>query len=109
MAKSLDFNKVKKKYLNITLNDDDQTKLQLMTPLKKQVQELNNMLTDNAAEPTDEDLAALYELAAGLMSRNKQNYKIEASLLEEILDYEDLVIFFNAYTDFLVEVSTVKN
>ena len=109
MAKTLDFNKVKKKYFNITLNDDDQTKLQLMTPLKKQVQELNHFLPDNTANPTDEDLATLYELAAGLMSRNKQGFKIEASLLEDILDYEDLCIFFDAYTDFLVEVSTAKN
>ena len=109
MAKSLDFNKVKKKYFTITLNDDDQTKLQVMTPLKKQVAALTELLPDNVADPSEEDLATLYELAAGLMSRNKQGYKIEASLLEEILDYEDLCIFFDAFTDFIVEVSSAKN
>lgn len=109
MAKTLDFNKVKKHYFTITLNDNDQTKLQIMTPLKKQVAELMELLPDDASNPTDEDLSVLFDLAARLMSRNKQNYKVEASLLEEILDYEDLCIFFDLFTDFLTEVTGSKN
>lgn len=109
MAKTLDFNKTKKQYFTIILNDDDQTKLQIMTPLKKQIPELMELLPDDNSAPSEEDLGALYNLAAQLMSRNKQNYKIEASLLEEILDFEDLTIFFDAFTDFIVEVSNAKN
>lgn len=109
MAKTLDFNKVKKQYFTITLNDDNQTKLQVMTPLKKQVAELTELLPDDADNPSDDDLSALFDLAARLMSRNRQNYKIEASLLEDILDYEDLCIFFDTFTDFIVEVTDSKN
>lgn len=109
MAKTLDFNKTKKQYFTIILNDDDQTRLQIITPLKKQVAELMEILPDDTQNPTDEDMSALYDLAARLMSRNKQKYEIEASLLEDILDFEDLCIFFDAFTDFIVEVSNAKN
>lgn len=109
MAKSLDFNKIKKNYLNITLNDENQTKLSVFTPTKILMSELMSNLPDDMSNTSEEDLAELYDLSARLMSRNKQGITVTGEQLEEILDVEDLVIFFNAYTDFITELMNEKN
>lgn len=110
MAQVLDFNKVKKNYLTITLNDEKQTKLMIMTPTKKLLTDLMEMLPDSNGElPSEEDLSSLYELSARLMSRNKTAKRITAEELEELLDFEDLITFFNAYTDFITATANEKN
>ena len=110
MAQVLDFNKVKKTYLTITLNDEKKTKLLVMTPTKKLLTELSAMLPDNSDEvPDEEDLNALFELAARLMSRNKAGVHVTGDQLAEILDFEDLIIFFNAYTEFVSAAASEKN
>lgn len=107
--KSLDFNKVKKNYFTLVLNDENQTKLLLMTPTKKLLTELSEMVPDDVDNASEEDLTELYNLSARLMSRNKQGIKITGEQLEDILDFEDLIIFMNAYTDFIVSLSNEKN
>lgn len=110
MVQTLDFNKVKKNYLTITLNDEKKTKLLVMTPTKALLTELSTMLPDNADEiPGEDDLNALYELTARLMSRNKAGIRVTGAQLAEILDFEDLVIFFNAYTEFVSALANEKN
>lgn len=110
MAQTLDFNKVKKSYLTITLNDEKQTKLLVMTPTKRLLTELSEMLPDTSGDmPSEEDLNSLYELTARLMSRNKAGKQVNAADLAEILDFEDLITFFTAYTDFIQSAANVKN
>lgn len=110
MAQTLDFNKVKKSYFTITLPDEKQTKLMLLTPTKTLLTSLMEMLPeDNGEMPSEEDLNALYELTARLMSRNKAGKRIEAETLSEILDFEDLSIFFTAYTEFIQGRVNEKN
>ena len=110
MANVLDFNKTKKKYFNVVLNDDEQTKLAIMTPTKRLLTELMEMLPETTGEiPTEEELTSLYELTARLMSRNKTGRPVTADELAEILDFEDLVTFFEAYTDFLTQAANEKN
>ena len=110
MAQVLDFNKIKKQYLTVTLNDADQTKLMIMTPTKQLLTELASMLPDSAGEmPSEEDLASLYALTARLMSRNKAGKKVTAQELADILDFEDLMIFFDAYGDFITGIANQKN
>lgn len=110
MAQTLDFTKIKKNYLPITLNDEKKTKLLVMTPTKKMLTELSAMMPESAEEvPGEKDLSALYTLSAKLMSRNKTGTHITGEQLEKILDFEDLIIFFNAYTDFIVETANSKN
>lgn len=110
MAQVLDFNKVKKSYLTITLNDEAKTKLLVMTPTKKLLTELSTMLPDDMDEvPDEEDLNSLYALTARLMSRNKAGIHVTGDQLAEILDFEDLIIFFNAYTEFVSAAASEKN
>ena len=107
---TLDFNKVKKNYFNVILNDEKQTKLAIMTPTKRLLTELMEMLPETTGGiPSEEELTSLYELTARLMSRNKTGKQVTAADLEEILDFEDLVTFFEAYTEFLTAAANEKN
>ena len=51
----------------------------------------------------------LYFTCARLMSRNKGGVKITKEFLEDIFDFEDILIFFNAYMDFIHGVTGSKN
>lgn len=110
MAQTLDFNKFKKNYLTIILPDEDKTKLQVMTPTKRLLTELMTILPDKSdGMPSEEDLNGLYNVCAQLMSRNKAGRVITGEQLAECLDFEDLIAFFETYTDFVTEVSGSKN
>lgn len=114
MAKPLNFNNVKKSYLNVTLADENNTVLLIGTPTKAimddlvALQDSINTINDEEEaniEATDE----LYGACAKLMSRNKAGIKITKEYLGEIFDFEDIIIFFNAYMDFVDEVTSAKN
>lgn len=112
MAKALNFNNLKKQFLTVTLPDVKNTTLLIGTPTKAIMTELVNLqesLTavtdDNSAEAAD----GLYEACAKIMSRNKAGINITSEFLGEIFDYEDIMIFFNAYMEFIDEVSGTKN
>ena len=110
MAQVLDFNKVKKNYLTIVLPDEEKTRLQVMTPTKRLLTELSTMLPEMSdGMPTEEDLNVLYEFCAQLMSRNKAGIKVTGEQLAERLDFEDLISFFEVYTDFVNEAASSKN
>lgn len=106
----LDFNKNKKKTITIILPDEKKTRLQVLTPTKALLSELSTRLPESKTTiPTDEDLDALYEFCARLMSRNKTATVITGEQLALCLDFEDLIQFLEAYTDFIVELSSSKN
>ena len=112
MAKSLDFNNVPKKYLTVTLADEKKTTLIIGTPTKQIMDDLIVLrdLKDGMGEEADSEVMdGLYSACARIMSRNKGGIKIEKSLLEEIFDFEDIMIFFNAYMNFINEINESKN
>lgn len=110
MAQTLDFNKFKKNYLTIVLPDENKTRLQVMTPTKRLLSELATKLPDTSGGmPTEEDLNALYEFCAQLMSRNKAAVRITGEQLAECLDFEDLIAFFEIYIEFVNEIASSKN
>lgn len=113
MAKSLNFNNVKKQYLNVTLADEKNTTLLIGTPSKKLMDDL--MLLQSSLEALEDDPSNtesfndLYTACAKIMSRNKAGVVITKEKLEDIFDFEDVMIFFNAYMEFIDEVANVKN
>ena len=113
MSKQLNFNNVKKQYLTITLADKDNTTIMIGTPTKALMDQL--MLLQSGIEAIadgdadDEILDDLYFACAKIMSRNKGGVEISKELLEEIFDFEDIIIFFNAYINFVTEFSKAKN
>lgn len=108
---TLDFNKVKKEYFVVTLSDENKTKLQIMTPTKRMLSEVMEEFSTftGGDTPTAEDLSTMYDLCARLMSRNRMGVQITGDQLAEILDFEDIFTFIEAYTTFITEKATAKN
>ena len=110
MARSLDFNNMKKRYLTVTLADEAKTVLMIGTPTKAVLDSLLNMKDSLAGdELTDDAIEDLYEIVAKIMSRNKTGRVITKETVQELFDFEDVIVFIRAYTDFISEVSSAKN
>lgn len=114
MSKTLNFNDVKKRYLTVTLADENNTTLMISTPTKRVLSAIVS-LQDNIADVEKgggvsvEALDDMYSVCAEIMSHNKGGVKVEKELLEDIFDFEDITIFFNAYMNFINEVTVGKN
>lgn len=106
MAKSLNFKTIKKQYLSVTLSDGKI--LQVGTPTKKAYDALKS-IQNNLQEDDNGDLDEIYASTAIIMSKNKTGKVITKEYLEKIFDIEDILIFFNAYVDFIEELSNQKN
>lgn len=114
MSKPLNFNNMKKKYLTVTLADEKKTTVMICAPTKRVLSAiigLKDTMTDieETNNISEETLNELYSLTAEIMSHNKGGVKIEAELLEEIFDFEDIMTFFDAYMDFINEETAGKN
>lgn len=110
MEKTLDFNSIERHYLNITLNNESKTKLQIMTPSKKLLDMVLKALPKlDEAAPDEDELAALYNTAALMMKRNRKGIQVTPEELEEILDLDDLIIFYKSYVDWLNKIAQSKN
>lgn len=107
----LNFNKVQKRYLTVTLIDG--RVLIIGTPTKKLLDKLlamngkvNGEVADNL---TQEDVDSLYKLTGEVMSVNKTNTIITSKEVNDLFDLEDLMLFFNAYMSFLDSIVSSKN
>lgn len=113
MANVLNFNNVKKRYLTVTLPDEQKTMLMIGTPTKAIMDNL--ILLKSGIEALEEDetnpeaLDDLYNACAKIMSRNKSGIKITTEYLSELFDFEDILLFFSTYMNFLSELTNVKN
>lgn len=116
MAKTLDFTKTKKQYMTVKLNDEDKTILAVNTPTKAIYEvlfecyaKLNDIENTTDPEVVTDAIGALYEACAMAISHNKNRKHFTASELEILFDFDDLVLFFTTYMDFVGEVATGKN
>lgn len=113
MSNTLNFNNLQKRYLTVTLADENNTTLMIGTPTKAIMNDL--LVLQSSVETIREDdtnleaLDDLYGACARVMSRNKAGKKITKEYLEEIFDFEDVMIFFNAYINFVTAITNVKN
>lgn len=110
MAKTLDFTKVKKEYLTVKLNDEKNTVLLIGTPTKAILSEfiaINDNIGEDGAD--SEAINDLYRVCAKVMSFNKCAIKITPEYLSEFFDIEDIMIFFNAYAEFMASITNAKN
>lgn len=109
MAKALDFNKVKKDYLTITLTDENRTVLMVGTPTKGILDEFIALADTLDDDIQDEAIDDMYNICAKIMSRNKGGIEITSEFLSGIFDFEDIIIFIKAYTEFIQGVTNSKN
>ena len=113
MAKTLDFNKTQKRYLNVVLADGKNTRLLVGMPTKAimrhffAVQERLDEV--EGTEVSGDLLDGLYEVCAMALSHNKAGVKVEQEKLETLFDFDDIMLFFNTYLDFIVEAANEKN
>ena len=113
MPKALNFNKVKKTYLPVTFADEKETTIFVGTPTKAIMDDLT-VLQSNIEEigedgSDENNTGELFEACAKIMSRNKTGAKITREYLESVFDYEDIILFFRAYMEFIREVISSKN
>jgi hypothetical protein len=114
MANLLSFNRHRPPILPVELLDDEHTVINILPPtvdlqeeLRAKLPDLNALLVGN----DEEKRVALFDLAARLMSCNRNMRKISPEELRKVyrIDEEDLVVFFNAYADFLTNLEHTKN
>lgn len=108
---SLDFRSRKKNYLKITLNDADETKLSVLQPTKLLFQKMVAMSEEvgNISSTDMDALDEVYAVCAELMNRNKEGIVVSKANLESCLDFEDIVIFLQAYSSFVASIVHGKN
>lgn len=110
MAKTLNFNGLKKQYLTVVLPDDKKTTLMVGTPTKAIFDEFTSIKDSLEGDNMEEEaLNELYGICAKLLSRNKGGIKISKETVAELFDFEDVIVFIRAYTDFIHEVTNSKN
>lgn len=114
MAKSLDFNSVQRPTLELTMKDDARTVIRVSMPKEALIERLSaglSELREIVAQQDGESIRALFELAADLISCNRNFVTVTAEDLRDKyhMDFEDLTIFFSAYLDFVNEIQNAKN
>lgn len=112
MSKSLNFNKITKKYFTVTLPDENSTTILVAMPTKALLRELTGLKFNSNIVDDTNNLGALdeiYHVCAEVMSRNKVGVKISKEYLEEIFDFEDILIFIKEYLSFISEAIGGKN
>lgn len=114
MAKTLDFNVIVPPTLPLVMRDPERTKIDVVAPTEGLVEELD-AVGANMKEALEADVEAsvpaIYDLAARLISCNKQGLQVTAEELRDKykLNLEALIVFYNTYMDFLNEVAGAKN
>lgn len=114
MAKTLDFNILCPPTLPLVMRDDARTEITVSTPTERLVEELQAVAPELnkvfAANDAD-SIKAVYELAAKLISCNRNGLTVTAEDLsgKYRLNLEALIVFYNVYTDFINEMINAKN
>lgn len=114
MDNVINFDRYRPPVLRVVLQDEQRTALQVTPPtvalqeeLRARISDLNALLSGT----DDEKREGLFDLAARLMSCNRNMRKITPGQLhtEYGIVEEDLVVFFEAYADFLKGLENAKN
>ncbi len=102
MAKGFNFNKVQRKYYNVTLKNG---KTYLVAMPEKATFETLLELKETAVEDVIDDL---YKCVAEIISNNKQGYRVT---VEEINTYsfDEIMQFIAGYTEFIKGLKNQKN
>ena len=114
MAKTLDFNTLVPPTLPLVMRDEAKTKIDVVAPTEGLVEELQAVaptMGSALAANEEEAVPAIYDLAARLISCNRQGLQVTAEDLrgKYALNLEALIFFYNAYMDFIAELTDAKN
>lgn len=107
----LDLNTAQRPTLELTLCDKERTLLHIGMPTEADIQELQGMDFSALESGEQADAATVYEMAARLINCNRDGIKVTGKELREKygMDLELVVVFFEAYTDFINTIANEKN
>ena len=94
--------KEKKHFLKITMPDEQA--LTLTAPKKKIVDALQSIQGGDEAE-----IDKLYKIMPLVLNSNLEKIVYTQDQIDDLLDIEDVNLLFDAYMDFLGEISNSKN
>lgn len=106
----LDFNKVHKNYLTVTLVNGKS--YMVTTPKKRlfnKILELEPLINKENEKFSPQDVDDLYATCAEIISTNKTNTKITDEELGEILDLDDVILLLKTYEKYLESITNLKN
>ena len=109
---TLNFNKHRPPIFRVELMDEEGTVLHITPPTVDLQEELRQSNFMALISGDDEDKrAALFDLAARLMSCNRNMRKITPEQLRTTynLDEEDLVVFYHEYVAYIKGIENAKN
>ncbi len=107
MAKALNFKTLKKTYMTVTLENG--TTIMVGMPTKKILDEFLSIKDYlESDDVTGDAIGEVYQIVAKVMSNNKGGVEIPVSDVEG-MDFEDVILFIRAYTEFINEVINSKN
>lgn len=114
MAKTLDFSKLNTPVLPLVLMDEARTVVKVSTPSEALIEELEHELPALEPELTKgnkEAIGLCYDLAARLINHNRSYVRVTADELRKKYGLElfHLLAFFEAYIDFIGEITNAKN
>lgn len=114
MAKMLDLNALDQPILEIKLRDDKRTIVRVTTPTVKLYDKFiaaKAEVAEIAKTRNPEKIRKLFELTAEIVSCNADYLTVTAEELRDIyrLKFEDVVVIFAAYLDFLRDINCAKN
>lgn len=114
MAKTLNFNTIKREYFTVTLPDEDKTTIMISTPTKELLGKIVSLSSNLQIDYKDENAVdilfnELYGAIAQIMSINKGGIVITKEKLESCLGFDDLITFFREYLAFVNNIKNIKN
>ena len=98
----LNFQQRKKRYFDVTLHDG--TELQIPPP----TMDVFDAMREVSENPAEVDVGKLTELLAKVLRTNKTGMSITEEQIKEF-DYDDLLVFFTDYLDFINRVLSDPN
>lgn len=113
---NLDFRKSVKQYMILTLIDGKTLEIckpskaifNMFKPLTQSFKDLENV--EISETDTWDVLDTIYEICSKIMSHNRKGEIVSIEYLEDILDIDDLKLFFESYMAFVNDhLETVKN
>lgn len=114
MAKTLDFNTLKRPTLTLVMQDEKKTRIVLTCPTVDLMEELRDSLPE--LEPvlssSDRDgIEAIYDLTARLVNCNRSFIQVTGVELREKygMGLDDLIVFYQTYVGFIAEINDAKN
>ena len=113
MAK-LDFNTLNEPVLELTMQDENKTVIEVVAPSEGLIEELMNMgpeLDEIAKSGDARNIKAIYDLAARLINCNRSFVTVTAEELRDKYKMKlySMIIFYNSYFDFVSEINSAKN